>query len=158
MITIDGTGANWSRRLAASLAVLASVLLFAGCTDMKGSDLSGTGMGLPGPNEIGGTIWNDANSNGAQEEEEAPIGDVTVNLVSDLNRDGNCSPEEMEQPQATLQTDVEGNYVFSPVQSGDYCLDVETPMSPTSGVNPSAPVTVDSNASTGIQVNMGFTN
>ncbi|MCB0141201.1 MAG: hypothetical protein KDE50_14950, partial [Caldilineaceae bacterium] len=62
----------------------------------------------PAPIEIGNRVWNDADGNGIQDPNEAPIANVTVKLV-----DGAGSVI------ATAVTDANGNYLFSNASGTD---------------------------------------
>ena len=152
---------EWSvgiRGGATFVVALMGMALVVGCTGAETDGLGGTGMGPPSPSGINGTIWNDAmNPNGNQDSEEPPIGDASISLIMDQNKDGSCAASEPVQ--ATTTSGPDGSYQFESLPDGDYCVDVDTPLTPASGtVDPSAPVTVDSSAANGPQVNMGFTN
>lgn len=58
---------------------------------------------------IGDLVWNDTNMNGIQDNGEAGVAGVTVNLMD-------CGATLL----ATMQTDANGNYLFSGLQPGDY--------------------------------------
>jgi choice-of-anchor A domain-containing protein/uncharacterized repeat protein (TIGR01451 family)/TQXA domain-containing protein len=60
--------------------------------------------------KLGDKVWIDANKNGVQEAGEAGLGGVTVQLY-------NCATNALVN---TMQTDVNGNYLFTELTPGDY--------------------------------------
>ena len=64
---------------------------------------------------VGDYVWFDANKDGVQDEDEAPLADVTVNLYR-VDADGNVSDE----PFKTTVTDENGRYLFDNLTYGDY--------------------------------------
>jgi len=69
---------------------------------------------------IGDTVFRDWNNNGAQDSGEEGIAGVTVNLYA-----GSCPPSG--GPIQTKVTDANGNYFFSGLTAGNYCVDAPAP-------------------------------
>ena len=77
----------------------------------------------PGNGSIGDTVWEDANKDGIQDEGEAGVPGVTVNL---LDADGNPVNGSDDQPRTTT-TDDSGKYSFGELPEGDYSVEFEAP-------------------------------
>lgn len=79
---------------------------------------------------VGDYIWEDTNQDGKQDEGEQGIAGVTVNL---LDKDGNVIK--------TIETDVNGKYLFSDLPEGDYSISIVPPADyrfTTQGTDPAA--------------------
>lgn len=70
----------------------------------------------PAPLEVGNRVWNDADQDGAQDPEEAPLPAITVNLW-----DG-----AMTTILSTTVTATDGEYYFSVEPNTNYCVKVDT--------------------------------
>ncbi len=91
---------------------------------------------------IGDTVWYDNNRNGLREPGEPGLGGVTVTLWL-AGADGVCSADDTLV--ATKVTDPNGNYLFTGVATGVYCVRVDDATLPAgvtlvSGVNPHGPI------------------
>lgn len=88
---------------------------------------------------IGDRVWNDLNGNGTDDAEPG-IGNVTIDLISDLN--GNGVINGGEPVLSTQTTDGNGNYDFTGLAAGNYIMqvtdanDVLLAYTHTGGVNP----------------------
>ncbi|MEM6696969.1 MAG: SdrD B-like domain-containing protein, partial [Bacteroidota bacterium] len=82
---------------------------------------------------IGSTIWEDTDNDGIYEpdgrdgtastaDDETPLEGVTVDLIRDLNGNGQIDPGEPVI--GTETTDMNGEYLFSNIPMGDYIVDV----------------------------------
>ncbi|BAY65999.1 Cna B domain protein [Calothrix brevissima NIES-22] len=100
-LTADPDGGNDNRSL---------VTLAAGQNNLS----QDFGYQLPLVGSIGDRIWNDANSNGTQDNGEGGITGVRVNLLSDNN------------VIATQLTGANGSYLFNNLQAGSYTVQVDT--------------------------------
>ena len=80
-------------------------------------DNSNPSMGATGA--IGDYIWNDANGDGVQDENETGIGLVTVNLYNDHDNDG-----VYDNLLTTVMTDNTGHYIFDNIAAGAYVVEV----------------------------------
>ncbi|HXJ76998.1 MAG TPA: SdrD B-like domain-containing protein, partial [Candidatus Dormibacteraeota bacterium] len=69
---------------------------------------------------IGGTVWNDANTNGIADGGEVGIANITIDLIQDLNTNGFA--EAGEPVAASTITDTNGAYVFQNVTPGHYVV------------------------------------
>jgi hypothetical protein len=73
------------------------------------------------PGHIGDQVWHDANGNGLQEGGEAPLQGITVTLfITDAAL--SASAVLTDTPVATTTTDLNGRYLFTPTQAGQYYL------------------------------------
>lgn len=100
----------------AKLIVLASLSLFvvAGCGDSRGPGVTSDMNRIANPlqnSSIGDYVWNDANMNGIQDEDEMGMEGVAVVLY-------NCEGEVI----ADAVTDADGLYMFSELEAGMYYL------------------------------------
>ena len=86
-----------------------TVLLNAGDVD---TDID---MGLYQPTALGDRVWMDTNGNGIQDDNEAGLANVTVNL-SQVNPDG------QEALISVDTTDADGHYLFQDIAPGSYAL------------------------------------
>jgi len=78
----------------------------------ENQELSSVDLGITiGRGDIGSYVWVDENSNGLREGSENGLGGVIISLYD-------CKGEIVQ----TMETDVEGRYVFSGVETGDYNL------------------------------------
>lgn len=78
------------------------------------------GFNAPGAlGSIGDFVFVDSNSDGDWDTGEPAIQDVTLSLYTDPNNDGD--PSEGEQIAATV-TDINGEYLFSGLQAGNYVV------------------------------------
>ncbi|MDB9527237.1 SdrD B-like domain-containing protein [Oscillatoria sp. CS-180] len=73
--------------------------------------------------KLGDTVFEDADADGIQDAGETGIADATVNLLADINGDGEIEANEVVD---TTTTDANGNYEFT-VLPGDYKVQFETP-------------------------------
>ncbi|WP_130451553.1 SdrD B-like domain-containing protein [Zhihengliuella halotolerans] len=80
----------------------------------------GTGAG---EGSIGDFVWDDSNADGVQDEGEAGVPDVAVNL---LDAEGNPVEDAEGNPVATL-TDENGNYALDGLELGDYVVEFVAP-------------------------------
>jgi len=71
---------------------------------------------------IGDTVFNDIDGNGVQDSGEPGISGVTVALYRDTN--GNGLLDGGEPLAATLDTDANGNYLFSGLANGNYIVSI----------------------------------
>ncbi|MEM6697518.1 MAG: SdrD B-like domain-containing protein, partial [Bacteroidota bacterium] len=96
-------------------------------------DFSYTGDDTNTLGSIGSTIWEDTDNDGIYEpfgtdnmdgtsDDETPLEGVTVNLIRDLNGNGQIDPGEPII--GTQTTDADGNYLFDQLPMGDYIVDV----------------------------------
>ena len=69
---------------------------------------------------ISGTVWNDANRNGAVDSGEEGIKGVTVTLYQDVNGDGKLDAGDTALSQT--YTDSNGGYAFSGLPAGSYIV------------------------------------
>jgi len=69
---------------------------------------------------ISGTVWNDANRNGATDDGEKGIKGVTVTLYQDVNGDSELDAGDKALSQT--YTDNTGGYAFSGLPAGDYIV------------------------------------
>src|SRR5690606_35728695 len=69
---------------------------------------------------ISGTVWNDANVNAIEDNGEVGLGNVTVQLVQDLN--GNEVADPGEPVVSSILTASNGTYTFYAVVAGDYVV------------------------------------
>jgi len=77
--------------------------------------------GIYNPVNIGDTVWYDVDQDGTQDADENGVADVTVNLVS-AGADGLFHTAD-DVVVATQITDANGNYLFSEVVPGLYCIE-----------------------------------
>lgn len=91
----------------------------------NGSNLT-LDFGLFRPQTIGNLVWNDANNNGALDNGESGIGNVTVNLWSDPEGDGVPNTKL-----ATTTTNLQGSYLFTGLGEGKYIVQVDPLTLPT---------------------------
>ena len=84
---------------------------------LKGLNLAGSkisrmtgveAINVPTPMSLGGRIWKDVNKNSIQDPDELALGNITVQLCDDLGTSI-----------ATVNTDANGNYVFSSASGAD---------------------------------------
>ncbi|MDY7008585.1 MAG: SdrD B-like domain-containing protein, partial [Cyanobacteriota bacterium] len=73
--------------------------------------------------KLGDFVWDDLNANGIQDAGEEGIEGATVNLLADIDGDGEIENDEIVD---TTTTDADGNYEFE-VIAGDYKVEFETP-------------------------------
>ncbi|MCB0648833.1 MAG: hypothetical protein KDC49_19320, partial [Saprospiraceae bacterium] len=97
-----------------------------GGTQDDGSDSNGNmtvDFGFIPNMSIGSTVWYDSNADGDHDVDgtEPGIPGAIVELLYDLNGDGNIDPSEII---ATSVTDVNGNYLFDSLPSGEYVVAV----------------------------------
>ena len=74
---------------------------------------------------LGDFVWEDLNANGIQDNAEPGIEGVTVNLLNP-GADQLCNSGD-EFTLDTSMTDAEGNYGFSELEPGDYCVEFVPP-------------------------------
>ena len=88
------------------------------------SPLTVTDGSLPGGNgELGDRVWNDLDSDGVQDDGEAGVSGVTVNL---LDAEGNPVNDADGNP-VTATTDDNGNYTFAGLALGEYTVEFVAP-------------------------------
>ncbi|GAP64125.1 hypothetical protein ARMA_2548 [Ardenticatena maritima] len=85
-------------------------------------DTADFGYQPQGFGSIGDTIWNDADADGTQDNDESGIQNVVVNLYQDQDGDGVIDPEDALVD--TQTTDASGNYAFSNLPAGDFIVQV----------------------------------
>ncbi len=100
--------------------------------------------------KIGDYVWNDADKDGVQDEDEKPISGVKVTLK---DTDGNVVLDD-DGNQLVTTTDENGYYIFSGLVAGDYVVVFETPkgFTPTTkdaGKNDAADSDIDTIGKTG---------
>jgi len=66
------------------------------------------------PASLGDYVWKDSNKDGVQDEDEDGVSGVTVKLLT------NCDSATVAE---STSTDGEGKYLFSDLDSGDYCVE-----------------------------------
>ncbi len=99
-----------------------------------------------GTGVIGDRVWSDANGDGVQDPGEVGIGNVTLSLLI-AGPDGVCGTADDVQT-ATTTTAPNGNYLFTGVAPGAYCVRVTdthgvlTGLTLTGGANPHGPITL----------------
>jgi uncharacterized repeat protein (TIGR01451 family) len=74
---------------------------------------------------IGGKVWSDANDNGTNDAGESGLGNITVNLVQDLNSNGVAGAGDPVV--SSTITDTNGNFTFLNVTPGNYVISVPQP-------------------------------
>lgn len=75
------------------------------------------------PNSVGGTIWEDTDSDGTQDAGETNVfSGISVDLYTDTN--GNGILDGADELIATTMTDSTGHYLFSGLPDGNYFVDV----------------------------------
>lgn len=74
---------------------------------------------------VGDSVFNDLNGNSVRDPGEVGIENVTVQLYTDAN--GNGIIDGADAVIRTLDTDINGNYVFAGVADGDYIVSIATP-------------------------------
>ncbi|MFT5165777.1 MAG: hypothetical protein ACI8P3_001006 [Saprospiraceae bacterium] len=93
---------------------------------ISGNDFTNISFGYTANPAIQGTVWEDSNNNGAQEEGEIGVSTVSVEL-----QHAGCTPG-VDCP--TAITDADGNYVFENLAAGTaYTLTVSTASLPAGG-------------------------
>jgi uncharacterized repeat protein (TIGR01451 family) len=73
------------------------------------------------PARIGDQVWHDANGNGLQDNGESPLQGITVTLFT-TDTMLLASAVLTDTPVATTTTDLNGRYLFTPTQTGQYYL------------------------------------
>lgn len=76
----------------------------------------------PALGKIGGYVWGDTNGDGDRDRDELGISNVTVSLAN-----GACGIRTIVFTRTT-KTDSKGNYVFSDIPAGTYCVYVTLPV------------------------------
>lgn len=71
---------------------------------------------------IQGLVWTDRDENGSIDDEESPLGGVSVNLYRDINSNGSIDAGDLLLLQST--TDTFGLYSFRLLNAGAYLVDV----------------------------------
>lgn len=97
-----------NRRSFAFLAALAVTIMACTCSPF--------GLGLGGGGDLGDYVWFDADGDGQQDEAERGVGGVTVRLLDEAG----ATVQE-------TQTDGDGLYGFTGVESGEYALEFIPP-------------------------------
>ena len=92
------------------------------------SDVPEVNFGITEPLSLGNMVWEDVNGNGLYDTGESGIPGATVNLYQDANND--CTPDG--GPIANTTTDMNGLYLFSGLDAGNYVVSV-IPPTPASG-------------------------
>lgn len=115
-----GTGLTNSVDPDGGTAGRATVVLSSGEVDLA----QDFGYSADNPGAVAGTVWEDINANGAQDEPlpATGLGGVTIALYTDVNGDGLIGPEDTLV--ATTVTDANGDYSFDNLPPGDYIVDV----------------------------------
>ncbi len=102
---------------------------------------------------IGGRVWHDVNRNSLQDDQEAGLAGVRIEL-----RAGVCGLVS-GPPQATTFTDDQGNYLFGIDQPGDYCIN-QDPASLPPGFGPTGtahpPLDIHNPGTVILDANLGF--
>jgi len=73
------------------------------------------------PARLGDQVWYDTNGNGLQDADEAPLQGITVTLFT-TDTTLLSSAVLTNTPVATTTTDLNGRYLFTPTQAGQYYL------------------------------------
>lgn len=104
-------------------------------------------FGYASDQAIGDRVWSDADGDGVQDPGEAGIGGVPVVLVA-AGADGQCANAD-DTVVATTTTNAAGNYLFTGMPAGVYCvmvtvtIDIIGDAPQTGGTNPHGPITLD---------------
>ncbi len=86
---------------------------------------------------IGDRVWQDNNGNGLQDDGEPGVAGVSVHLLA------NCTGSAIE----TQQTNATGNYLFTDLAPGNYCLQFDKPAGYSfTGLNVGSNTAIDSDA------------
>ena len=94
---------------------------------------------------LGDFVWNDVNANGVQDSgSEVGIAGAVVNLVRDLNSDGDFN--DANELLASTTTDLNGNYAFNGLTPG---LDYQVQFVMPAGYNTASPRQADADAFSG---------
>lgn len=115
----------------------------------------GTPIGYVGAGSIGGTLFDDSDSDGVQDPGEGGLPGVTVNLL-DPGPDGIFgTPDDVVI--ATTTTDADGNYAFPGLPPSNYRIDVDDATLP-AGSSPTGAEPVDISLDDGenADVDLGF--
>ena len=91
-----------------------------GATSATGTSATKATHTLQSPGSIAGTIYRDANDNGARNTGEAGVAGVRVYLDANGN-------DRLDSGERTAVTDSAGGYRFSPLAAGNYTVRVVTP-------------------------------
>jgi hypothetical protein len=81
---------------------------------------------VPALGSIGDRVWEDLNFDGIQDDFEIGMSDVTVRLYQD-DGDGVFEPGGDDALLQTAITDIDGYYLFSNVDAGQYWVEAVSP-------------------------------
>ncbi|MBK9094355.1 MAG: hypothetical protein IPM84_16595 [Anaerolineae bacterium] len=107
-----------------------------------GQAITNADFGYNWGGSIGDTVWLDTNQDQVVDPGETRLQGATVLLYFDADNDGVIDPSEYA-PVAFVETDVNGNYLFSHLPPGNYLVDVYEDSITTDGVRDIVSTTPD---------------